>query len=464
MLNFRKIIIYVMLLGMEVSWLYAVLNAANKSVADRLSIPLLVATLLISFLVSKAFRYLPWPKAALTALSWLVWPIVMLLMVKVQLFPGTPFIDPAWLASIWQAVARMFSGFEPALLILLSTIALWWLGRRLAYARVDFSTSVTEFQFGLVILVIVFFTAYELNLNQSSSLPVGMAFFGLALLGISISHSEGHTSWSGQKTHWPGILILTVAIILLLGLLISLIITPDLIQLILRALGWVWGMIMRFLSFIISLLPQPSPEDQLPPQPSAPAAGGPHSGGIHLPEWLTSGGRIVWAAVFLGLILFAIYRLTSSIFAWMRRRSARGSGEVETLEGALWADLINWFRRIISRIFGINFSSPTKDKLKNMPPEIASVRQLYTQVLRWGKEGGHPRQKSQTANEYQSVINEAIAQNHEELDFITREYNNARYGVALPGKDKLEQLKLNWHNLKRTVIRSPQKKKTQSGG
>ncbi len=70
MFDIKYILIYITILGMEVSWLYAVLNAANKSVADRLSIPLLLLTLLISFGVSKGLSYLKWPKPALTTLSW----------------------------------------------------------------------------------------------------------------------------------------------------------------------------------------------------------------------------------------------------------------------------------------------------------------------------------------------------------------------------------------------------------
>ncbi len=188
---------------MEISWLYALLNAANKSVADRLSIPLLLVILLVSFGISKALQRLHWPKLALTSLSWLIWVIVMLLMIKVQLFPGTDFRDTVWLASIPHAFSQIFTSFEPALLILLSSVVLWWFGRRLAYSKADFSATLTEFQFGLGILIIVFFTAYELNLDQSSSLPVAMTFFSLALIGISISHAQENNSWLNSWRQAP---------------------------------------------------------------------------------------------------------------------------------------------------------------------------------------------------------------------------------------------------------------------
>ncbi|MBP1707132.1 MAG: hypothetical protein H6Q39_856, partial [Chloroflexi bacterium] len=70
-------------------------------------------------------------------------------------------------------------------------------------------------------------------------------------------------------------------------------------------------------------------------------------------------------------------------------------------------------------------------------------------------EGGHPRLKSQTPNEYQMIIDEALSENQADLDFITREYNTARYGIVSPTRDKLDQLRQKWHNLKSTVIKRP---------
>ncbi len=105
-----------------------------------------------------------------------------------------------------------------------------------------------------------------------------------------------------------------------------------------------------------------------------------------------------------GIVLFAIWRITSQIFDWMRRRARNAGGEVESLKGAFRLDFINWFKRILSRIFGIKFGSPAKNKALNIPPETASVRQLYRQFLRWAAERGYPRHKSQTPYEFQYVL------------------------------------------------------------
>ena len=150
MLNPVLIFLYCIILGMELSWLYALLNAANKSVNDILSIPLLTVVLLLSCTFSLALRFVKWPRPVLTALSWAIWPVVMLLMVKVQLFPALSIFNTAWLESIPRSLTQIFTRFEPALFILLSTAALWWLGRRWAYLKPGFSGILWEFQFGLV--------------------------------------------------------------------------------------------------------------------------------------------------------------------------------------------------------------------------------------------------------------------------------------------------------------------------
>ena len=467
MFNIKYILIYITLLGMEISWLYALFNAANKSVSERLSIPLLMVTLLISFGVSAALRYLRWPKLALTALSWLAWPVIMLLMVKVQLFPGISFTDTTWLGSIPHAFSQIFYAFEPALLILLATAVLWWLGRRLAYVKPDFAASVTEFQFGLIILMMTFFTAYELNLEQSSSLPITMTFFALGLFGISVSHAQDNHSWlhSWRSGHWSTMLIFSIVVILLLGLLISIIVTPDLLNLFLQALKWVWSQIERFMVFLANLFPQPSDSQApLPSVPGIPEVPETEGSGFQLPEWLTRGGRIAWIILFVGMVLLAVWRIASQILSMMRRRAAGAGGEIESLKGAFRRDFINWLKRIVSLIFRIKFGSQGKDRLKNVPPEIASVRQLYTQFLRWTAERGYPRKKWQTPAEFQFVINGNITQNQEALDFITREYMNARYGSALPTEDELEQLKQKWNNLKQTDINIPGQKENQKRG
>jgi hypothetical protein len=149
---------------MEACWLYALLSFANHSVDNVLSIPLLLPVLLVSYGVSVLLKQVRWPKAIMTMLSWIIWPAVMLLMIKFQLFPDLAFSNGDWLSSLGHAFTQIFYKFEAPLLVFISSAVLWWMGRRLAYLKMDFPATITESQVGLVALVVVFFINYELKL------------------------------------------------------------------------------------------------------------------------------------------------------------------------------------------------------------------------------------------------------------------------------------------------------------
>lgn len=447
MINLRYLIIYITLFGMELSWLYAVLNALNKVVADVLSIPLLLITLLISFVVSRAFRYLRWPRFVLTFLAWVVWPVIMLLMLKIQLFSSLSFTDPSWLMSIPQAFAHIFSAFEPALLVLLSTAALWWLGRRLAFVQASFDEAVLEFQFGFIILVLTIFFCYELNFDQSSSILVSLSFFALGLIGISLSHAENNTWFnSGKRGQWMGILIMSIGLVLSLGFLISVLVTPNLLQMVLDVLKWIWGLIEKIMAFIASLFPQQT--DIPSPAPSDMPMGEPQDTGFNLPEWLEPGLKLGYTILMVAFVVFVLYRITSEIFKWMRRQASRAGGEIESLRGAFKADLINWLKRILTKIFKIKFGSRNKDQFSKIPEGIASVRQLYARLLLWGAKKGLSKPNNQTPLEYGDVLKNVLPEDRSELDYITQQYMAARYGCELPKQEELNFLKQTWDKLK----------------
>jgi hypothetical protein len=445
----RQTIVFMTLIGMELCWLYAVLNAINKSVSDVLYIPLLIMTLLISLAISWSLRFTHWPKPVLTALTWIIWPVIMLLMIKIQLFPKAALFDSEWLYSIPRAFSQIFYSFEPALLIILSTAGLWWLGRRLAYLHKNFSEALTEFQFGIIVLVITFFCIYELELDQSSSLPVLLSFFSLALVGISVSHSQNSTWFnSNQRGQWSGVLVLCITLILLAGLLISLIVTPDLIQFFINTVKWVWGIIEKVLTFIANLFPS-EPTAPPYPLPVMPGMDTQQDTVFTIPEGLRQAAKLVYLIFISAFLIFVIYRVSSDIMKWLRRRASMSGGEIESLKGVFWADVIGWIKRILNKVFGIRFRSGLKRESGNIPTGAVSIRQLYVQILNWGAKKGFARQKDQTPLEYGNMLNSAISEGQSDLDLITEQYMAARYGFIMPEEDKLEQVKKIWGKLKK---------------
>jgi hypothetical protein len=451
---FRHSLIFFTIAGMEACWLYAVLSAANHSVNNVLSVPLLLSVLWVSYGVSILFKQVRWPKTMMTILSWVIWPAVMLLMVKLQLFSGLGFSDISWLSSLGHAFSQVFYKFEAPLLVFMSTSILWWMGRRLAYLELDFPATITESQVGLVALVMVFFINYELKLSQSNSSNVAIMFFFLALSGVSISHAQ-EDSWlfSSRRGYWLGLVLVCIGIILITGLLVSFIFTPDLIQWIIKGFQWIWSIIEKIMAFIASLFPSSTPDPgNLPPVPTIPPGNEDEGPLFKMPEWLRPGLELVWKLVVGGFLLVALWRLASQLFGWIRRHSQSSGDETENLKGAFKTDLLNFLKRLLSAVFRIKFRVHDT-QFQNIQPEVAAARRLYAQFLQWAAVRGHPRDKSQTPEEYQLLLAQFSPENKEALDFITCEYVKVRYGSSIPTLENLNYLREKWQNLKKTGLK-----------
>jgi hypothetical protein len=461
--SLRPMLIYFALLGMAACWLFAIFTLANNSVDNRISVPGLLLIFLLAFFSTRALETLNWHPLALGSLSWLMWAVVTLLSIKFQLFGLNSFLDTAWLTAFPEAVSQIFYSFQPALLIFLGSIPLWWLGKRLAQSEANFTTSVGYFQFGLIILVIVFFSSYELSLISITAVPVIITFFVFSLAGISIAHAQSEDSWlSSWQGNWTGMLLISIGIIILIGLLISIIFTPDLIQVFLNILKWIWGVIEKVMTWIASLFPPPAPASPIPGLDTAPGATPEETTiPLQIPENLLSGMRLAWTILSGGILVLAIWRVSSQIFGFMRRRAAQSGGEIETLKGAFMSDFLTWIRRILTTVFHIRFGERIKSR--PLPPEVASVRQLYGQFLHWAASGGYPRGKAQTPSEFEFVLSDAISENQPELEFITREYINARYGPVTPTQEDLNRLKESWKKLKQARLKASDSQSAQMG-
>ena len=452
--DWRQSIVYVTAAGIESCWLYAIMVLLNeKLAAGSLSIFWILALYLISAGFNSLLRRLPWPRFSLQVISWVVWAAALLVTVKTQLLASSSWSDTAWLLAVPRAIAEVLDTFLPELLILISTAVIWWLGMRLSRLKVSFATLVSEFQFGLFLLVITFFIASQLEMNLDHAVYLIVSFFLISLLGISVAHALEGTSWlSGlYQGHWSGLLLISIALVLLLGFLISLAVTPDLLQLVLAALEWMWGLIMKALDFLVSLLPETKPTE-LPPMPPMPQSANESALWFNMPEALRSGLRLGWTILVIGFLLFALWRISSDIFRWLRRRLASMAGaEFEPLPGAFRADFLGWWQRLISRLLGLR--RLLHHRVEAVPPEIASVRQIYRQFLHWLTSQGYPRHTSQTPYEYLSMLVKVLPEAREDLAFVTQQYVSARYGTSLPTENELYNLRQSWYRIRQNRLK-----------
>ena len=248
--------------GLEVSWFWAFLDLLNQKTAGG-SLPLLflLGFYPLAFVFHRILRGLSWKKAI--PLGCLAWAALVLLLGKVHLFAHTGWEDPQWLRDFGYALAQTVHGFTPESLVALSSAIFWGFGCRLAYVRIHFATLVGEFQFGLAILLTLFFLNAQWELSTAVLLPATLGFFFFALAGIAVSHASERESWvSGRyRDCWFAFLLLTIGFILGIGWLISAVVNPSLIEFILSFLAmvgqWIWAWIVKFFIFLGELIPSP---------------------------------------------------------------------------------------------------------------------------------------------------------------------------------------------------------------
>lgn len=452
--DWRQGVLYAAIMGMEGCWLYTLMAMFNKPVADgRLSIFGILLLYPLSFGLSGLMRRLPWPEFCRRTISLIAWALVMLFVVKIQLFGGLAWADTAWLLALPRAIAGVIFSFQPELLVLIGgTGVIWWLGQRLAYRKVNFATLVSEFQFGLIILVMAFFVASPLEAGIEHAIYLIFAFFLFGLLGISVAHALEGTSWlSGlYQGHWSGLLLVSISLILIIGLFISAVVTPDLLQLALAAIKWVWELVMKAIAFLVGLLPEPAPV-ALPPTLPGPAAGPEEPmQWFTMSEAVRNGLRLGWTVLVGGALIFALWRVSSDILQWLRRRLASMAGaEFEPMPGAFKADFLGLLKRILSGLLGLRWLWRRGSGAEAAQPEISMVRQVYRQLLAWAAAAGFPRHLSRTPHEYLYELAGRLPEARRDLELITQQYVRARYGAWLPTEDELHQLRQSWYNVKR---------------
>ncbi len=440
--------------GMECCWLYAILSLLNTKVASGgLTLAWLILLHPLALGINISLQRLRWHKFFIAVISWLAWVVIMFLSAKVQLFADSGIFDITWIMAVLRAVPEVIYSFKPELLIMLGTGVIWWLTRRLSLRKVGFSLLISEFQFGLIMLAIAFMGASMTEVNISSLASIPPVFIFLSLLGMSVTNAAEGTGWlTGLlRGRWVILLLFSISLAILLGLLVSVAVTPDLLQRLLDAARWlgglVWGLVVKVMMFIASLFPEPGPVE-LPTGTPLPDVESTKGFGFQLPELLRAILRLGWLVIFFGLFLFGMWRVSCDIFNWMRRRLAGREGvEAEPLQGAFRADIMGFLKRVFRWLLRLKLPFYRSRKIHPDSPEVAAVRRLYRQFLRWAGSAGYARGRSQTPYEFLDKVRGMLPEVDGDLDRMTGYYVQTRYGRDLTVD--LQRLNQSWYQIKK---------------
>ncbi len=459
-LKWPSILLFGTLAGMELCWLWAVLDLFGRKAAVSLPGFFFVAFYLLPFGLKRLFLALRWKRA--NPPGCVAFAAAVLAVAKIQFFGAFNWWNLDWVVSLVRAAAGVFHSFTPESVFILSAAILWGCGWRLAYLRPRFATLISEFQFGLAILFAAHFVYAQLELKFAGIIPVTLGFFLFALSGISVAHGLEATSWlSGpRKGRWFGVLLFSIGLILGAGLLISFAVGPSVVEFLFSLISAAGRFVLRALEIFFGFLNQflsPPKTGGLPPSVRLPSKAPAEVPFVLFSESTREVMRFLWTALVLSLILVALWRISSQIFEWLRRRLGEmEDAAVEPLSGAFREDVLNFLRRLVLALTFWPFRR--RKRSPSLPPQVESARRVYRQLLAWAASKGVPRIPSQTPHEYLETLLGWLPQRGGDLTLITEEYVRARYSPSVPTDKEVQELRQSWRKLKKSGLRKTARK------
>ena len=390
-----------------------------------------------------------------------------LLLVAFSTFPPDPLPEPAWIAG---SIGRLFQrpGAPNRIqFTALAAVATWVGGLRLAAVRVGFDRLLSEFQFGLPILILTFFCAAQWNTALPAPAALAFAFFAFFLLGTAAARGADAGGWlqGPARARWLIALVCNAALVLAVGLLLAAAVTPEALKIVLDALQALWDAmvdgVVRFIAFLARLIPQP----EIKPYPvgggagSAPRDPSAVADILQIPDYVRRIAAFIVAAFWVVLFGVCLWRMASQVAAWLRRQMNDPDGaEVETLRGAWRQDLRRLLRRLRGWFVWLGYALGRRGATDPLPEEAAAVRRLYRRLLAWSAAGGCPRRRHQTPHEFLGRLCERLPEARAKLALITDQYTEVRYGGRRPGSDIVKHLESTWQDVRH--IRTKKTSKT----
>ena len=390
----------------------------------------------------------------------------------------TVFLNPFGTLSVNRWVATAIYG-------LLVSLLSWGIGGYRASERPDFGSAYATFRLGLVVVSLAAFMASLLAGNRISTIWASLGglavfFFAWSLAALALGNREVVRAESGdaRTRFWGPVLVVSMAVILLLGTGTGTFGAQNLVSLAQQAIGgalllvgmliyWVLYAIFWLMS-LVQIRPHLPHQSNVTPTPTpAPQA---------TSDWLrqlqqnwdnSTPDRMSPALQALFMAVAAL--LIVLVVAWMLSRGVRRTGrervknndeERESLGS--WALLVAQLRAFVQRLLARLFpgkqapEAQAEDDLALLRgrPELTgtlSVRQIYARLQWLAASAGYPRAPQQTPAEYLGVLAGAMPAISGDLGVITSAYMEARYGPLPATAPSVEAATTAWQRAEATL-------------
>jgi hypothetical protein len=380
----------------------------------------------------------------------------ILAVLRLTVFSHLTPLDLSWLIRAPVGVARMFIALTPEVLVVLMGIFAWWRGVSMSQASLDFDS--IGFRFRLGVLLLALLALINTWLGRIALAPYLFGFFFFGLVSVALARQEDVGRGEAQRSlplkgPWLAILAGSAAAVLGLGILLSLIVTPQgllaflslfkpltpLVIVILYVLLTIIALLVQLLYAIVTWLVavfRGSGANQLLPnlQPPPPALIPQDLEAMTIPEPVQMGCSVL---LFIGLLLL----LAWSLNRLQRRPHNDDNVTRESVPVSVGWDplkkLRDWFKR---------------KPVIELDESVATIRRIYANLARLAAQRGFPRADAETPYEFMRDLRAAFPGAEPDERAITEAYVRVHYGEQDPSHEEVARVRAAWERIKQTQV------------
>jgi hypothetical protein len=468
-LDWRRETVYLLTAAMEVAWFtpwyLALIPATARLSPERTAVGLFMIMVIPAYGARLLVRLRLKPRIQGAALVSLL-VLTCLLAMHVFLYAGQGYEGFDWLGETLQDVLDVYQFIPDWLIIVLSTMFLWWRGIRLGQRR----PSVRAVGFGFYI-GIVSFVGFVLIVNlvtredPSGFIPV---FFFCSLMALAAARMDEMQGRRGAMRssfgfHWLFSIALAALTVVLLGVLLGALLAGLDIR---SVLGWiepllflvgiVFGLFIVLLrtmagwalgflgSFGVENAAVPLAEfveelgELVPDGSELTIQGPPGLGAVRL-------ALMVALVVGLGALLMFLARRQS----WTQRES-EADDEESVFSPTLIVENLRQLVRAARGRLAVALGFVGRSGWHGLFVAV-NIRRIYAQMQRLAARQGYPRTASQTPYEYESIAVRAFPDAVAEVHTITEAYVAVHYGEVPESDAELQEIRASWERLEESV-------------
>ncbi len=459
---------------MEFCWAYPWVLLLTGVFYGRAPTPLLpagsaLALLLLGHLSVEVAARIPQPLRRGRAGVVAVGLVAGALAVKHTYYPEFAVWQLGWVWALAQAAHDALPTVAPPVMGALTATALWWRG--VVLGQREFTHAEIEFAFrrgvGWSVAFVLLFALYGESIGFSLTGPAISYLLGFLSLGLIVlavarlvgiweeSHADEEQALAINR-HWLLLLVILVGTMLLVGTLLSSLVSVDVwahVYALLRPLApvvevlfliifAVAAVIARAILYVLERVRMVRPPMRPPVAPDPFGDFLRRLQQIDLPAQVTTTAR--WGMVIAVVVILSLLVALAVIRARQRARRV-DEDEHESV----------WSMRVALGSLGAAWRSLWKrHALRSGEQEaagVSAIRELYRQLLRLGAEVGLPRFRYQTPYEYLPRLRARVPERDGELGTMTEAYVRVRYTPHLPDREEIAEVRAAFETIQRDL-------------